>query len=313
MPKEEKAVEKMPKEEKTFDEISKEKAFTVENLSKEKVFTVNQVNPFSVNDRYVEEIEAKTNPFALKKLLINEKSPEIDNFVKKEISDYIDLISFTNSTPEVNPSIDLIEEILESLLLALIDEENEFLDIINTPIYPDPIEKLYILQNTGKGGLIRVSTLDLILLPEHSYTLVKNFNKEDCYSRGIYLQLIFDCINEALNYIRPYGVEGIPSAWSTKAVKIVGESSITAVFEKVQVHLFKWWSIKGGIISVDMDRDPGLTRLREERMSAMLCSEAESNEKQWLDYEDEETQVLIDLGNKLLEYLVSETINIPNI
>ena len=48
--------------------------------------------------------------------------------------------------------------------------------------------------------------------------------------------------------------------------------------------------------------------IREERLAIVLASEIEENENLWTDYEFEETQAKIDLGDMILEWLVKDTV-----
>ena len=65
------------------------------------------------------------------------------------------------------------------------------------------------------------------------------FESLEIPSRQIYLQLLFDCVNEALNFIRPFGVTGIPDPWSTKPRILFGEAELDSVFQKISNYLLK--------------------------------------------------------------------------
>lgn len=45
--------------------------------------------------------------------------------------------------------------------------------------------------------------------------------------------MLFDVINEALNYVRPYGITGEPPPWSKKPRKIYQDVNIKSIFTKV--------------------------------------------------------------------------------
>ena len=49
------------------------------------------------------------------------------------------------------------------------------------------------------------------------------------------------------------------------------------------------------------------------KLATLLATEVIENEHKWLNYEFEETQVRIDLGDMILEQLVSESIAIMNV
>ena len=52
--------------------------------------------------------------------------------------------------------------------------------------------------------------------------------------------------------------------------------------------------------------------IREKKLATLLAREMIENEPRWLNYEFEEAQVKIDIGDMILEQLVTETINILN-
>lgn len=47
---------------------------------------------------------------------------------------------------------------------------------------------------------------------------------------------------------------------------------------------------------------------REKRLAKLLTQEIRAQEERWLDYENEETQVKIDITDHLLEHLVEEIV-----
>lgn len=52
-----------------------------------------------------------------------------------------------------------------------------------------------------------------------------------------------------------------------------------------------------------------LNQVREERLALVLAAEIEENEPIiWIDYEYEETQTKLDIGDMILEFLTDETI-----
>jgi hypothetical protein len=52
--------------------------------------------------------------------------------------------------------------------------------------------------------------------------------------------------------------------------------------------------------------------IREKKLATLLAREMIENEPRWLNYEFEEAQVKIDIGDMILEQLVTETISILN-
>ena len=52
--------------------------------------------------------------------------------------------------------------------------------------------------------------------------------------------------------------------------------------------------------------------IREKKLATLLAREMIENDPRWLNYEFEEAQVKIDIGDMILEQLVTETISILN-
>ena len=52
-----------------------------------------------------------------------------------------------------------------------------------------------------------------------------------------------------------------------------------------------------------------LGQAREEKLGVLMMRELEENEGKWIDYEDEDTQVKIDLADMILEELAGELAN----
>lgn len=212
--------------------------------------------------------------------------------------------------PPVSPSFSFLYECLKSISKHLMQDENKFLDTINTPMYPNPLQTLSLLQITEIGELLKVPTFDLILTPECLKLLNQQLNPGSLTAQTYYLQMAFDSTNEALNYVRPYSTEGVPPPWSVKNNQILGESSLADIFERVRKHLKQWWNMKGGPLETQETSSERLSTLREARMGLLLSSDIHSGEKNWLDYEDEELQVVMDCSDMVLDYVVEELINI---
>lgn len=56
--------------------------------------------------------------------------------------------------------------------------------------------------------------------------------------------------------------------------------------------------------------DELFAEIREKKLATLLAREMIENESKWLNYEFEEAQVKIDIGDMILEQLVTETITI---
>lgn len=236
----------------------------------------------------------------------------ITHIFNLEIDNFIESISFKLKEKDVDPSNDFIEVYLHALLDELQKNEPDMLELINTPAYQDPLTRLMILQNTEVGELSKFPKLELILPFDISARLKFKLGCNTFPYRSIYLQMMFDCINEALNHVRPFGLKGIPDPWASEPRMLFGDSNLNSVFHKLLFLLNKWASIKGGAFpNQDLkEEEDKLNILREERMNKLLSFDINNEEPWWVAYNDEETQSKVDIGDFILEDLVDEIITI---
>ena len=245
------------------------------------------------------------------------KSEEIPDILQKlinsEIYSFLRLIPFKDTEREVDSSIEFMVDYLEVMSKELKQNEEEVLDAINTPAYQEPLHKLAVIQDFT-SILSKFPTLELILPPDLCSELKVYFHSLELPSRQIYLQMLFDCVNEALNYIRPFGVDGIPDPWSSKPRILFGEAELSNVFTRIISYMIKWASCKAGIFHCYETRrdEERLLYLREEKMSSLLCLDVRDEEDNWLRYEEEEAQIKIMTSNAILQLLLDEIISIIN-
>ncbi|OMJ94513.1 hypothetical protein SteCoe_2287 [Stentor coeruleus] len=239
---------------------------------------------------------------------IDDTFPDIIN---QEISYFLKIISFENLEKEVNSSIEYILAYLDCMAKVLKDNEVEVLDAINTPMFLEPVSKLALLQDMSIDTFMRFHTLELILPVELCSELKMMFQSLNIPSRQIYLQMLFDCVNEALNYIRPFGVNGIPDPWCNSPRILFGESDLENVFNRVTAYLIKWSSCRAGCFHnfESQNNDEYLQSLREEKMSSLLCIDVRDEEPNWLLYNEEETQIKVITANKIFKNLLKETLD----
>lgn len=250
------------------------------------------------------------------KIIDNSHSDYMINFeikiiqlIQDEIKLYLEVIPFSTSEKPVNPKKEFVEDYMRKLEGVIVKNENEILELINTPYYYEPLTKLEKLQITEVGKLEKYPTLELILPPNLGPVLKKQFNAGDIPSKHIYLQMLFDCINESLNHIRPFGLKGLPDPWTMISPILYGEGQLKIVIEKVNKLIFRWEGVHAGAYpdeSCNSD-DEKLQKLREDRLGIMLSQNVQDDEARWLDYDEEETQSKIEVSDMIFDFVVNET------
>ena len=252
---------------------------------------------------------AFSNPYSYQNLA-NGFEDEIVTIVAKEITSFLELIPFTLLEKEIDSSPEFIYYYLKLLQEEMSKNEEEMLELINTPAYQDPLAKLSSMQNAEVGGFCKFPSLELILLPELCTSLKVQLKTLELPSRQIYLQMIFDCVNEALNYLRPFGTKGLPDPWSAVSSTLFGEGQLRVVFEKIQKLVGRWVEVRAGSYpgeNVKNDEEK-LQKLRDESLSVLLTQNISDEECKWLEYDEEETQVKIEVANRVFDYLLNEAL-----
>lgn len=111
--------------------------------------------------------------------------------------------------------------------------------------------------------------------------------------------------------------------WSRKQRKlqktpIQKDIDIKKMFEIIKHDMFRWSIMQAGtlprrefIFSGVFDEEL-FAEIREKKLATLLATEVIENEFKWLSYDFEEAQVRIDLGDMILEHLVTETISLSD-
>lgn len=136
----------------------------------------------------------------------------------------------------------------------------------------------------------------------------------------IHNKVLFDCINESLQQFRPHGREGAPVAWSTAGRKLKPSEDFTLeeMFEITKHDLFRMAIVQAGtlprrefVFNNHFDEEL-FAEIREKKLATLLCREIVETEPTWLKWDFEEAQTKIDIGDMVLEALVTETIEFLN-
>ena len=143
-----------------------------------------------------------------------------------------------------------------------------------------------------------------------------------CNINHVHHKAIFDSINQALDNYRPYGLDREPFPWSKRRREITFKnnktSEINGILDQVMSEVEGWCKIFGGTLKnselfkgskIQID-DRILEEIREERLAFALKGEIEEKEKYFTNYEDEETQLKIDISSLITFDLISETANL---
>lgn len=136
----------------------------------------------------------------------------------------------------------------------------------------------------------------------------------------IHNKVLFDCINDCLQQFRPHGKDGAPMVWSRlgRKLKPTEDFTLEEMFEITKHDLYQMAITQSGtlprrefVFGGKFD-DELFAEIREKKLAGLLCREIIETEPQWLKWDFEEAQTKIDIGDMVLEALVTETIEFLN-
>lgn len=130
-------------------------------------------------------------------------------------------------------------------------------------------------------------------------------------------------MNEALDGLRPYGLEGIPMPWhnSTRIVSSNNSKSykLNQIVDKLTSQLQSWCSTFMGALPNSellnnnkrhIRHQEDLDKLWEEKLAENLAQEIEKHESRWVNYGLEEARVKVNLSDLVFECMLQETVSL---
>lgn len=210
---------------------------------------------------------------------------------------------------------------------------------MNTPLGLDNLEKLRFLhKNLYKFSSmlaenIMIPYVDrevprIPVIPEEEFIIIHseitsktNFSKafkENSYLDENFL-LIFNCFNEALDYFRPYSLKGQPNFLkiSSKLNKKEEIQNMEEIYNKAIAKTMEWADTLCGLLpdkeeksneSIEADIEY-INHLREEKMGRMLAHEVLESEADWINYEEEEIEIKLEVSQLVWEEFLLQNIN----
>ena len=149
--------------------------------------------------------------------------------------------------------------------------------------------------------------------------------------------MIFDSYNEVLDSLRPYGLKGVPYPWKSNIKyslsREITDGNMKKVIEKAKEKVLDWAVNMCGYFGEKEDQlndrtstinEEYLAQLREDKLATMLATDVMFNiiknltlydkvfemEERWINYDDEEVEVQVELADLIFDKLVAETVEI---
>jgi len=236
----------------------------------------------------------------------------------------------------VKTNLSHVEKYIDEVFGMILKNSEKFVQSLSQPLNRDPLVHLGQLQNEDPDYFNSVeATVTQPVLPVELYLELEKIRKVDAVAEkpddhqhealltewsNIHNKSIFDAINDALDYYRPYGIRGPPLLWSKKTRELTfrngSVTSIKEILAAVKQKVLAWANTNAGMMNapasiIEKDVVPDKSKIdqfREERLEAVLSVEVNDGEAGWVDYENEETQTILDTADMILEKLVTEAV-----
>jgi len=226
-----------------------------------------------------------------------------------------------------------VESYIDEVFYEALKDPETFISSLSVPLNRDPLFVLGQIQNEDNDYFEAIDqVMTQPVLPVELYLTLERTRKIDSIEdepidvqheallsewSNIHNKCVFDAINDALDYYRPYELKGPPLPWSIELRELTYRNGSTAVAQEiaygVKGKVMSWAVTNAGMLQLPEEeteyyngRKNRLDKLREERLESMLTSEAREMEQNWTDYELEETQVVLDIGDIILEQMTME-------
>ena len=166
------------------------------------------------------------------------------------------------------------------------------------------------------------------VIPQEAFELVnhqilkKMKNNVHCAEeiKEDYFRLLFNSFNESLDFFRPYGLKGQPNflkCSQTKKFDLISDQNISEIYIKAVARTLEWSETLCGLLpdkdektveSSEADMDY-VSQLREEKMARMLAQEVIESEMDWVNYEEQEVEIKLEISQLVWEEFLMQNID----
>lgn len=178
---------------------------------------------------------------------------------------------------------------------------NDLVEDLNSPKSADFLELLSKMEESEIGCSLPVEICEPKIDPSAFFKLTEQDSDYMC----IFKKMVFDCINETLYLLE--NKTDLP--WTGTRQPQYKYQNKAELLAKVQSILAKWNGPKSGKVFIkDKSRlsEEVLNKQNEEIVLKILAQETYEEDKKWIEYNFEETQVKLDMADIVLEHLIEE-------
>lgn len=257
--------------------------------------------------------------------LLNTSTPNRRNFPGLPLLNLgnlpVSVVQPLSSDPRIETTSEFIKKFITEIFQAL--DSEELGKALSEGIKKDPLEILKRMHECDLGSVMERGTYPVLLnvqniidnlldeCPSNDIESTQRFiNKAD----RIHKIMILTVADELLQKYRPYGIKGIPLAWSSENRIVYSDiTQIKEIMLEVSQDIEELSRCEiGKIATEEMILSNGnldeelLQDIRDETLSYAVKKEILENEWMWIDYEFEETQTKLDLADMVLTELIGE-------
>lgn len=130
----------------------------------------------------------------------------------------------------------------------------------------------------------------------------------------------FDAINESMNFFRPHSFKGQPLPFEPRPSVTPNYTSLPSadhILIKIKSKIQSWMQMNVGALPSDFFLNPhggfdelGYNEHRENQLADILQRDISESEQQLVNYTEDEIFVKLELSEKILDFLVWETIGL---
>ncbi len=215
---------------------------------------------------------------------------------------------------------------------------------LNNPLGPTPEERLRLFHAVGddenmdssyaKINYEQVLDIDIyfdfedhimVASGEQAQEETQELDNFQTEMEHIHNKLLFDCLNEALDSFRVFGMKGMPLPIKNngRIFKVILSKDVSKLLAKASQKVMEWSTFMCGFIPFKDDSfmhvprqldEETLNQIKEDRLVRLLTDEVRSaqkaleNDEKWLNYEDEEIEVEIELADIVFDFLITDTL-----
>lgn len=191
------------------------------------------------------------------------------------------------------------------------------LSLLHTPLKKDPLEVLSELQEFGIGSISEAQVWVPDLISVEVYLNIENPEEAMKFAdhpleiqqilteaQHIHDKMVFDTVNSLMQKHR---FPEIPLPWTPSLIVPPHHLTLENIFKNIKAEICKYCSEDFFLI---YENGENFQIIRDERQLKLLNTEILESEPDWINYDNEYTQIRLDSADMVFDYLVEEAIGL---